>query len=69
MKVQNDNQVITFVGDWVKHSDMWYQVMDVGDQDTILLDEGFWISACADNIQEILSDSEYMEYVTERCMV
>lgn len=63
MKITHDNQVIVFPGDWVRHQGQWFQITATGLGDNILLDQGFWVCADAENLEEILSDAEYRAHV------
>ena len=51
--------MIVFIGDYVRRGDLWLQVVDIGADDTVQLENKDWVLACETEIDELLSESEY----------
>tara|TARA_B110000977_G_scaffold45737_1_gene62165 strand:- start:842 stop:1024 length:183 start_codon:yes stop_codon:yes gene_type:complete len=51
--------VIIFIGDYVRRGDLWLQVVDVGADDMVQLEDNNWVLACETELDELLSENEY----------
>jgi len=53
--------VIVFVGDFIRRGDDWFRVVDTDAWMKVKLDNGMWIYADEGDIDELLSEAEYIE--------
>ena len=51
--------MIIFIGDYVRRGDLWLQVVDVGADDMVQLEDNNWVLACETELDELLSENEY----------
>lgn len=53
--------MIVFAGDFVRRGEDWFRVIDTDSWMKVKLDNGNWITADEEDIDELLSEKEYIQ--------